>query len=149
MEIKQSNQVAASCVELWDAIRDPDVLKACVPFCEVVDQLSEIEYRLHIRKRVTLITVAVPVALNLKDAVPAERWTIEGQADNRLFGQAVGRAKVQLEPVDGKTTTVNYQVSADLGERLNALVGDMIVTRAAPLAADFFERLAAEIAKRR
>ena len=54
MEMKGEQRVPATQQQTWEALNDPEVLKACVPGCESIEKLSDAEYQVLMMARVGL-----------------------------------------------------------------------------------------------
>jgi len=52
MEMTGEQLIPVPQAEVWRALNDPEVLKACIPGCETIEKVSDNEYRI-------LITAAV------------------------------------------------------------------------------------------
>jgi carbon monoxide dehydrogenase subunit G len=52
MEIIGQQVIQASRAQVWKALNDPVVLKACLPGCESVDQTSPEEFQVVIKAKV-------------------------------------------------------------------------------------------------
>jgi carbon monoxide dehydrogenase subunit G len=137
MEMSGEERIPASQDDTWAALNDPEILKACVPGCEVIERQAENEYQVLMVVRIGPVSAKFKGKLALSDLRPLHSYAIafEGQGGAAGFGK--GSAQVQLAP-DGEGTKLSYQVKANVGGKL-AQIGSRLVDAAArKVATDFF-----------
>jgi len=137
MEMKGEQRVPATQQLTWDALNDPEVLKACVPGCESIDRLSDTDYQILMTARVGPVSAKFKGKLMLSDLDPPRGYSIAFEGQGGVAGFGKGSAQVQLAP-DGDATTLSYAVKASVGGKL-AQIGSRLVDAAAKkIANDFF-----------
>ena len=52
MEMNGSREVPATVETTWNALNDPEVLKACIAGCEAIDKVADNEYTVAMTARV-------------------------------------------------------------------------------------------------
>jgi len=137
MEMKGEQRVPATQQQTWEALNDPEVLKACVPGCESIDRLSDTDYQVLMTARVGPVSAKFKGKLMLSDLNPPRAYSIAFEGQGGVAGFGKGSAQVQLTP-DGDETTLAYAVKASVGGKL-AQIGSRLVDAAAKkIANDFF-----------
>jgi uncharacterized protein len=145
MELTSSQTLALPQQKVWEALNDPEVLKACIPGCESVQKTSETLYEVSIMASVGPVKARFKGKMELTDMEPPRAYTIKFDGQGGAAGFGKGEARVTLEP-EGAGTRLNYTATAQIGGKL-AQVGSRLVDGVARKMADeFFERFAANVA---
>ncbi|HUJ86579.1 MAG TPA: carbon monoxide dehydrogenase subunit G [Burkholderiales bacterium] len=138
MEMTGEQLIPASQQHTWDALNDPEILKACVPGCDAIEKTADNEYLVLMVARVGPVSAKFKGKLALSDLDPPNSYSIafEGQGGAAGFGK--GGAQVRLAP-EGDGTRLAYSVKASVGGKL-AQIGSRLVDAAAKkIANDFFQ----------
>ncbi len=138
MEMTGEQLIPASQQDTWNALNDPEILKACVPGCEAIDPVAQNEFQVAMVARVGPVSAKFKGKLSLSDLDPPNSYSIafEGQGGAAGFGK--GSARVTLAPQEGGTR-LGYKVNASVGGKL-AQIGSRLVDAAArKIADDFFK----------
>jgi hypothetical protein len=138
MEMKGEQAIAAGQQQVWDALNDPQMLKACVPGCESIEPAGENAYSVLMVARVGPVSAKFKGKLTLSDIRPPQSYSIAFEGQGGPAGFAKGGAQVQLSP-DGDKTRLAYDVKASVGGKL-AQIGSRLVDAAAKKVADDFFR---------
>jgi hypothetical protein len=145
MEMTGEQLIQAPQQEVWDALNDPQVLKACVPGCESIDASGENEYQVLMVARVGPVSAKFKGKLTLSDIKPPDSYSISFEGQGGPAGFAKGGAHVKLEPLPGDKTRLGYEVKASVGGKL-AQIGSRLVDAAAQkVANDFFRNFNAKV----
>src|SRR4029077_8982739 len=96
MEMKGEQLVPASQQKVWDALNDPQVLKACVPGCESITPAGENIYDVLMVAKVGPVSAKFKGKLTLSDIVPPQSYAISFEGQGGAAGFAKGGAKVRL-----------------------------------------------------
>jgi carbon monoxide dehydrogenase subunit G len=145
MEMSGEQIIPATQVQTWDALNDPETLKACVPGCESITKTGENEYLVLMTARIGPVSAKFKGKLALSDLNPPNSYSIAFEGQGGVAGFGKGGAQVQLSPEAGGTKLV-YQVKANVGGKL-AQIGSRLVDAAAKkLAVEFFEAFKAKVA---
>jgi len=138
MEMTGEQLIPASQQETWDALNDPEILRASVPGCDSIEKTGDNEYQVLMVARVGPVSAKFKGKLALSDLDPPNSYSIafEGQGGAAGFGK--GSAQVRLAP-EGDGTRLAYSVKASVGGKL-AQIGSRLVDAAAKkIANDFFQ----------
>ena len=144
MELSGQRQIPAPRDAVWRALNDPEVLRTCVPGCTALDRTSDTAFAAQVAAKVGPVKAALQGTVTMSDADPPRHCRLTGEGRGAA-GFARGEASVTLTD-DGAGTTIDYEVTAQVGGRL-AQVGARLMDGAArKLADDFFTGLADAVA---
>ena len=137
MEMSGEQRIPLPQQRVWEALNDPEILKACVPGCESIDRSSDTEYVVRMTARVGPVSAKFKGKLNLSNMNPPHSYSIAFEGQGGVAGFAKGSADVSLTP-EGDSTRLAYKVKANVGGKL-AQIGSRLVDAAAnKVANDFF-----------
>ena len=138
MDMKGEQLIPALQADVWQALNDPAVLRACVPGCETIDLVGPNEYMVMMVARVGPVSAKFKGKLTLSDINPPQSYSISFEGQGGAAGFAKGGAQVRLSP-EGENTKLSYDVKANVGGKL-AQIGSRLVDAAAKkVANDFFK----------
>ena len=146
MELTGQQHIAAPRTRVWNALNDPEVLRACIPGCQSLDRSGDDRFAAAAEIRIGPIGARFRGEVTLSEIEPLQGYTIIGQGSGGIAGNAKGRAKVRLSD-DGDGTLVSYVVDAEVGGRMAQLGGPIIDATARQLSGKFFTRFAGLIGK--
>ena len=125
MHMTDTRRIVASPQEVYAALLEPDVLKACVPGAQEVTGTPDDGFEATVVQKVGPVKATFKGQVHLSDLVPGESITISGEGKGGAAGFAKGAAKVRLaEAEDG--TELSYDVEAKVGGKL-AQLGSRII----------------------
>jgi len=136
MEMTGEQLVPASQEETWNALNDPEVLKACVPGCESIERISGNDFQVLMVARVGPVSAKFKGKLSLSDIKPPTSYSISFEGQGGAAGFAKGSANVRLSS-EASSTRLSYDVKANVGGKL-AQIGSRLVDGAARKVADDF-----------
>jgi len=139
MEMNGSREVPASVETAWNALNDPEVLKAYIAGCESIDKVSDNEYQAAMTARVGPVSAKFRGRIVLSDIVAPTSYTIKFDGQGGAAGFASGEARVALSPAGGGTR-IDYKAKAQVGGKLAQIGSRLIDGAAAKIADDFFGR---------
>jgi hypothetical protein len=130
---------------VWEALNDPEVLKACIPGCDSIEKLSDTEYKVAMTAAVGPVKAKFSGKLQLSDLNPPNSYSLAFEGSGGAAGFGKGGAHVSLAP-EAEGTKLSYTAKASVGGKL-AQVGSRLVDAAArKMADDFFSRFDATVA---
>ncbi|MBL8383512.1 MAG: carbon monoxide dehydrogenase subunit G [Burkholderiales bacterium] len=147
MELTGSQTLPVSQAIAWDALNDPEILKAAITGCDELLRVSDTEFSAAVTSAIGPVKARFKAKLTLSevDAPHSYKIRFDGQGGAAGFGK--GEAKVRLTP-EGAATRLDYTAQASVGGKL-AQIGSRLVDAAAKkLADDFFTKFNAELARR-
>lgn len=139
MEMAGEQLIAASRQRVWEALNDPDVLKACIPGCQSLEKEGDDRFNAIAEVKIGPIGARFKGTVGLSDIDAPNGYTITGQGNAGIAGSAKGGARVRLSDVEGGTL-VSYDVEAEVGGRMAQLGGPIIDATAKQLAGRFFSK---------
>ena len=145
MKMSGTQAIAAAPKDVWVKLNDPEVLKRCIPGCQLLEKTSPTEMKASVGLKIGPINATFDGAVTLSDLNPPTSYRISGSGKGPA-GFANGGANVSLAAKDGGTE-LTYDVDANVGGKVAQLGGRLIDATAAMLAGQFFERFAAEFPK--
>jgi len=152
MQMQGERTIAASRAEVWAALNDPDVLKACIPGCQSMEKISPTSFEAVVKQKVGPVSATFNGAVELSDIIEGESYRISGQGKGGAAGMAKGAAAVRLADAvadqedDGQpATTLSYDVDASVSGKLAQLGARVIDPMAKKLADQFFDRFKAHL----
>ena len=149
MEMQGSRHLAVTQQQAWDALNDPEVLKACIPGCEKVEATGENQYAIGMGVKVGPVAAKFAGRIFLLDVMAPNSYTLSFEGSGGAAGFGKGSAKVQLAPpTEGAGCELAYTAQAQVGGRI-AQVGQRLVDGVArSMAEDFFRRFDEEMQRR-
>jgi len=111
--------------EVWEMVRDPNVLATCLPGTQSLTKISDTEYEGAIGIRIGPVNGTFAGKLTVSDEVPPEHCTltVEGKG---AAGFAKGVGHVNLSESEGGKTLLKYTGELNIGGKL-AGVGQRLI----------------------
>jgi uncharacterized protein len=141
MEMSGEHQIAAPRQKVWDALNDPDILKACITGCESVEKQSDTEMTAVVIAKVGPVKAKFKGKVTLSDIDAPNGYTISGEGQGGVAGFGKGSAEVSLTE-DGAGTVLKYTAKASVGGKLAQLGSRLVDATAAKMADEFFSAFA-------
>ena len=137
MEMNGSHIIPADRQTVWEALNNPDVLRACIPGCQELEMSSPTEMSAVVVTKIGPVKATFKGDVTLENLNPPQSYTISGEGKGGIAGFAKGGADVTLAEVEGGTQ-LDYAVDAKVGGKLAQLGSRLIDSTAKKLAAEFF-----------
>ena len=144
MEIVGDTLIPAPIQTVWDGLNNADVLRACIPGCEALEQRSPTELTARVVQKIGPVSASFTGEVTLSELNPPHSYRITGQGSGGVAGFAKGGAFVKLSEEEGGTR-LRYTVEAQLGGKIAQLGSRMIKGIATSLAGEFFRRFSEEV----
>lgn len=144
MDMTGESRIEAPRERVWQALNDPEVLKASIAGCEELEKTSDTEFTAKVRAKVGPVSARFAGKVTLSDLDPPNGYRIQGEGSGGAAGFAKGGATVTLEP-DGDSTVLRYEVQATVGGKLAQIGSRLIDGTARKMADDFFARFKAQV----
>lgn len=139
MEMSGSHRIPAKRETVWEALNDPEVLKACIPGCESLEKTSDTEMTAAVTSKIGPVKAKFTGAVTLENVNPPESYTISGEGKGGVAGFAKGSADVRLTE-EGEETVLTYEAKAQVGGKLAQLGSRLIDSTAKKMAEEFFTK---------
>jgi uncharacterized protein len=144
MELSGEYRIPTSPQQTWDALNDPEVLKACIPGCRELERVSDTEFTAVVTSKVGPISATFRGNVLLQDLDPPRSYTLAGQGQGGAAGFARMKSRVTLAD-DAGATLLRYDAHADVGGKLAAVGSRLVQSVAKKNADDFFGAFAARL----
>ena len=138
MQIKDSIDIEAPRERVFSALTDVEILKTSIPGCESLEALDEMKYSAIVLSKIGPLKLRFKGQAQLLDIVEPETYTIKGEGSGGPAGRAKVTARVTLQE-NNNSTTLTYDVNAEVGGKLAQLGASLLSNTAKKLAAQFFK----------
>ena len=139
MDMSGSHRIPAKRETVWQALNDPDVLRACIPGCESLEKTSDTEMTAAVTSKIGTVKAKFKGEVTLENMNPPESYTIVGEGKGGVAGFAKGSADVKLTE-EGDETILAYEAKAQVGGKLAQLGSRLIDSTAKKMAEEFFTK---------
>jgi carbon monoxide dehydrogenase subunit G len=144
MDITGEFTIPAPRERVFAALNDPEVLKRCIPGCEVLEQTSDSTFDAKMAAKIGPVKAKFDTAIELSDVNPPESYTISGQGKGGPAGFGKGSAQVTLEE-QGDETVLRYEAALQVGGKLAQIGSRLVGGTAKKIANDFFSKFVEEV----
>ncbi len=144
MEILGQQIIAAPRQRVWDALNDPDTLKACLPGCELVERVSPEEFRVIIKTAIGPLKARFQGSLKITEAQAPASCVMQFEGQGGAVGFGKGNSSVVLKEV-AEGTELSYEAKAQIGGKLAQVGSRLIDSVAKKMADDFFKAFQNEL----
>ena len=147
MDMQGNRVLAITQQQAWDALNDPEVLKASVPGCDKLERTADNQYAVGVSLKIGPVAAKFAGKIVLSDIVAPSSYTLAFDGQGGVAGFGKGTSKVTLTPVDGGCELA-YTVHASVGGKIAQLGQRLIDGTAKSMAEDFFKRFDQEMQRR-
>ncbi len=145
MDMTGERRIAASRQKVWEALNNPEVLKAAIPGCDKLEMDGPDSLKASVAIKIGPISARFNGKVQLLDLDPPNSYRIEGEGQGGVAGFAKGGAAVKLAD-DGEGTLLTYDVKAQVGGKIAQLGARLIDATAKQMADAFFNNFSAAVA---
>ncbi|HVO90009.1 MAG TPA: carbon monoxide dehydrogenase subunit G [Casimicrobiaceae bacterium] len=138
MDLVGTRIIDASRERVYEALNDPEVLKACIPGCESLERVTDEEWRAVVAARIGPVAARFNGKVQLIDRNPPIGYTLKFQGQGAAAGFANGEARVSLGDNGNGQTELSYAAKAQVGGKLAQVGSRLVDGAAAKLTEDFF-----------
>jgi carbon monoxide dehydrogenase subunit G len=124
--------------QAWDALNNPEMLKACIPGCDSIVQTDPNTFEVLMAARIGPVAARFKGRLTQSDVVEPESYTLAFDGQGGVAGFGKGTAAVRLTPVDGGTM-LDYEANAQVGGKIAQIGSRLVDAAAAKIADEFFK----------
>jgi uncharacterized protein len=144
MDMQGSRALAVTQQQAWDALNDPDVLRACIPGCDKFEPTGENQYAVGVAVKIGPVAARFAGKIRLSDVKPPDSYTISFDGQGGAAGFGKGNSRVTLT-APGAGCELAYTVNAQVGGKIAQLGQRLVDGAARSMADDFFKRFDAEM----
>ena len=137
MNLQGQRFIPAAPQQTWDALNDPETLKACIAGCESLERVADNEYLATLALRIGPVNARFKGRLELQNIVPIRSYSIVFDGQGGVAGFGKGSADVRLTPQDAGTL-LEFTAEARVGGKLAQVGSRLIDAAASKIADDFF-----------
>ncbi|PVB62714.1 carbon monoxide dehydrogenase subunit G [Labrenzia sp. 011] len=137
MDMNGSHRIPAKRETVWEALNDPEILKACIPGCQSLEKTSDTEMTAEVTTKIGPVKAKFKGAVTFENINAPESYTIVGEGKGGVAGFAKGSADVKLTE-EGDETVLTYEAKAQVGGKLAQLGSRLIDSTAKKMAEEFF-----------
>lgn len=148
MEMTGTQTLPVSQQIAWDALNDPEVLKASITGCDLLDRTSDTEFNAGVTAAIGPVKAKFKAKLTLSDVDAPNAYTIRFDGQGGVAGFGKGEATVKLTSEGENQTRLDYSAKANVGGKLAQIGSRLVDSAAKKMADDFFKKFNAELAKR-
>lgn len=149
MALTMTGQVdlTAARPQVWNALNDPEVLRACIPGCEALEKTDDTHFSARTKVAIGPIKATFSGSVELSDIDAPNGYKIVGEGRGGIAGSAKAGASVRLEDGPNGGTCLFYEVDAQVGGRIAQLGARLINGVAKSYADQFFNNFAQELSR--
>ena len=145
MDMTGERRIPAPRQKVWDALNDPQMLKACIPGCESIERQPNGDLKATAAVKIGPISTRFSGNIQLLDLDPPNSYRIAGEGQGGAAGFAKGGATVNLAD-DGPFTLMRYDVKAQVGGKIAQLGARLVDATSKQMADAFFDKFTTQIA---
>ncbi|MFM7422729.1 MAG: CoxG family protein [Alphaproteobacteria bacterium] len=146
MDMTGERCIPAPRQRVWDALNDPDMLKAAIPGCESETKTADDAFEAKVAVKIGPMAAKFGGKVKLENIQAPASYTISGEGNGGAMGFAKGGADVSLEEVGPNETLLKFAVKAQVGGKMAQLGARLIDATAKQMSDQFFDRFAAAVA---
>ena len=120
---------------VWKALNDPEILKKCIPGCEVFEKESNTIFNATATNQIGPMNTTFSGKLSLSNIQENQSYKLSGEGQSSV-GFANGIADVKLTEENG-LTILNYEVDITVGGKV-AQLGSRLINGVAKKMSDYF-----------
>lgn len=145
MKIQGDYSLQAPRDRVWQALMDPEVLKASIPGCQTIVGVAPNVYEIVVKSMVGPVGVRMTSTLQIEDIVDQVGYRLVIKGDAGPAGFAQGNVRVRLSDSGPGQTRLDYEAAGEIGGKL-AQVGTRLVEGVvAKMTARFFENFQGQV----
>lgn len=139
MDMQGQRQLFVTQQQAWEALNNPDMLKACIPGCDKFEAHGENMYNVGVAIKIGPVSAKFSGKVTLSDIQPPTSYALQFEAQGGVAGFGKGQSQVTLTP-NAEGCELSYTVHSTVGGKLAQLGQRLIDGAAKSLAEDFFRR---------
>ena len=147
MDMTGEYRIPAPRQTVWEALNDPETLKASIVGCDELNRTGENSFEAKVTAKVGPVKAKFGGKIQLEDIDAPNGYRIVGEGSGGAAGFAKGGAKVDLVE-EGAETLLRYTAKADVGGKLAQIGSRLVAGTAKKMADDFFGRFSKLVAER-
>ena len=139
MDMQGNRPLGVTQQQAWEALNNPEVLKACIPGCDKIEAVSPEQFVIGMAIKIGPVSAKFSGKITLSEMNPPASYTLNFEGQGGVAGFGKGVAHVQLVP-SPTGCELNYQVNAQVGGKIDQLGQRLIDGAAKSLSEEFFKK---------
>ena len=135
MKLEGSYKLNVKKEVVWKALNDPEILKKCIPGCEVFEKESNTVFNATATNQIGPMNATFSGKLSLSNIQENQSYKLSGEGQSSV-GFVNGIADVKLTEENG-LTILNYEVDVNVGGKV-AQLGSRLINGVAKKMSDYF-----------
>ncbi len=135
MKLSGSYKLNISKETVWKSLNDPNILKQCIPGCELFEKESDTVFNATATNQIGPMNASFSGKVNLTNIKENQSYTLSGEGQSSV-GFANGSANINLVQENG-FTVLKYDVTVNVGGKI-AQLGSRLIDGVAKKMADYF-----------
>lgn len=153
MEMEGRRAFAAGQRELWNALHDPELLRACLPGCGRFEATGPLQHAVDLELRIGAGVARFQGSVQVSDRFEPERYQVQFEGDGGVAGRSRGVARARLIPLADYAPghprcQLHYSVDAALDGNIALLDARLVDGAARALVEHFFRRFDEQLRRR-
>ncbi len=141
MDLSDEIRIEAPRDVVYAGLNDPDILRASIPGCEELEQVTPTELHARVVLKIGPVKAKFNGTVNLDPTDPPHAFSLSGDGKGGAAGFAKGGADVTLEE-DGDATVLRYTAKVEMGGKIAQLGSRLVKGTAKKLSGKFFTSFA-------
>ncbi|WP_048440558.1 CoxG family protein [Caenimonas sp. SL110] len=137
MELQGERLIPANIDRTWEALNDPETLKACIPGCESVTRTGDNSFESVVAVKIGPVSARFKGKLQMTNVEPPRAYTINFDGQGGAAGFGKGSADVSLAP-EGDGTRLKFAAKAQVGGKMAQIGSRLVDATAQKLTEQFF-----------
>lgn len=146
MDMQGSRPLPVTQAQTWEALNNPEILKACIPGCDKFELAEPNVYAVGVSLKIGPVAAKFTGKVSLMDIVPPTSYALQFEAQGGVAGFGKGTAHVALAAQD-TGCELSYTVHSQVGGKIAQLGQRLIDGVAKSLSEEFFQRFENELIK--
>lgn len=147
MEMLGTRQLGVTQQQAWEALNDPETLKACLAGCDKFESSGNDTYNVGMAVKIGPVSAKFTGKVTLTDITPPSGYKLSFEGQGGVAGFGKGASSVTLTPNEAGCELA-YTVQAQVGGKIAQLGQRLVDGAAKSMADDFFKRFDALMAER-
>ena len=137
MDLQGERLIPADVQRTWDALNDPETLKACIPGCESVERTGDNSFESVVAVKIGPVSARFKGRLQMTNIQAPNAYTINFDGQGGAAGFGKGSADVNLAP-EGEQTRLRFNAKAQVGGKMAQIGSRLVDATAQKLTEQFF-----------
>ena len=139
MKVSGSYTVPVAQDRAYALLQDPAILAQCMPGCDRLEQTGEDSYQMKMKMAIAAVSGQFDGKVRIVDKVPVDSFKLIVEGNGKI-GFLKGEGLLNLAPLDGTQTQVNYEGDVQVGGTIAAVGQRLLDTTSKMMIKRFFDK---------